>query len=310
MPEKLEPPKEFEKLEDDNKRKEKEEEHGKWFRRLGKFGSGVSKMFDKACEGISAVNDMMEIVEKGEVTESLMDMLFDKSTEDRVLYMYLVDEITMKPVIPDEDSDDYPYHIEQPGQFVAKALPLIKFGMTALKVYNGAAGIANIFGIPLPKAELGEGVSGKVDSILGHESCGPAFEAALDEMGSLGEGEQPKAKSVRGAGLRELKSFFTTADPDSKFAGLDRMVTKEGLAAWTLKEKIEELKKADGEAASLSETSDKTLKRDDSSLNMADESRSEGDVTLRTATSNTKAVQEPVRDKIVNPLKVTQTHLY
>ena len=59
-----------------------------------------------------------------------------------VLYLYLINEVTHKPVIPTDPESPYPLVITKPTQFVAKFMPLMKVGLEALTVFNGVPGLA------------------------------------------------------------------------------------------------------------------------------------------------------------------------
>ena len=81
----------------------------------------------------------------------------------RTKYLYFVDELTGEPV----KADGYPLEVSVPAAVVPKLLPLMQVGMRAMSLYNGAAGIARMFGFPLalvPEAWRSK-VQGAVDVI-------------------------------------------------------------------------------------------------------------------------------------------------
>ena len=70
-------------------------------------------------------------------------------------YFYLVDELTMAPIYPEADDDErYPVVIKQPSQTMKKLLPLMNVALKGVMLYNGAAGIAQCLGWPVPKVRL------------------------------------------------------------------------------------------------------------------------------------------------------------
>jgi hypothetical protein len=56
---------------------------------------------------------------------------------------------------------------------------------------------------------------------------------AVDTMAGTGASDS-STNQARGAALRELESLLHEKDPERKFAGLQRVATKEGKAVWTL----------------------------------------------------------------------------
>ena len=86
-----------------------------------------------------------------------------------------------------------------------------------MSVYNGVAGVARMFGAPVPSVpeEWRAGAQASVE-LLKQESSVEAFGVVHAEVKAADE----KKESVRGASLRELQSFFTTHDQSKGFAGL------------------------------------------------------------------------------------------
>jgi len=87
-----------------------------------------------------------------------------------VLYLYLVNEVTHKPVIPpgshlEGSTSIYPLKITAPEEFVRHFMPLIKVGLKATAVWNGVVGLAQCFGYPA--MELPEDVSNSIESAVG-----------------------------------------------------------------------------------------------------------------------------------------------
>ena len=87
-------------------------------------------------------------VTKGDPTkvfDAVKVALGDLVTGER-MYFYLVDELTGEPV----RGEGYPIEITKPSAIVPKLLPVMQVGMRAMSLYNGAAGIARMFGYPVP----------------------------------------------------------------------------------------------------------------------------------------------------------------
>ena len=160
------------------------------------------------------------------------------------MYLYLIDELTGKPV----QADGWPLVITTPSELVPKLLPLMMVGMRAMCICNGLAGLARMFGYPVPKVP--EAVSkGAQDSVelLKQESSVQEFVVVHEEVK---RGTEEK-KSVRGASLREFVDFLKKNDPGLKdgksgdFAGLHRIGDpNDGTALWTALTDPKDIEKA------------------------------------------------------------------
>ena len=99
-------------------------------------------------------------VQTFEAMEAELKKIFtDKVLVDKTMYLYLIDELTLKPVRPVIDAltgkpvegSIYPIEITTPSKVVPKLLPVMWVGMRAMSLYHGAAGIARMCGAPVPK---------------------------------------------------------------------------------------------------------------------------------------------------------------
>eukprot|EP00577_Skeletonema_sp_RCC1716_P003798 CAMPEP_0113416640 /NCGR_PEP_ID=MMETSP0013_2-20120614/25227_1 /TAXON_ID=2843 ORGANISM="Skeletonema costatum, Strain 1716" /NCGR_SAMPLE_ID=MMETSP0013_2 /ASSEMBLY_ACC=CAM_ASM_000158 /LENGTH=1678 /DNA_ID=CAMNT_0000303715 /DNA_START=200 /DNA_END=5233 /DNA_ORIENTATION=- /assembly_acc=CAM_ASM_000158 len=63
------------------------------------------------------------------------------------MYLYLIDDLTGDPV----QAEGWPIPITTPSDVVPTLLPLMQLGMIGLSFYTGTAGMARLFGYPLPK---------------------------------------------------------------------------------------------------------------------------------------------------------------
>mmetsp|Transcript_74809 Transcript_74809/g.206351 ORF Transcript_74809/g.206351 Transcript_74809/m.206351 type:complete len:1089 (+) Transcript_74809:132-3398(+) len=168
----------------------------------------------------------------GDAFETIKDGLGDLVTGERK-YLYLVDDLTGEPV----RGEGYPLTITKPSELVPKLLPLMQVGLRGMAIYNGAAGVARMFGFPAPKVpeDWRNGTHESVE-VLKQESSVEQFGAVHHEV--MGGGEE--SKSVRGKSLREFVDFLSEYDPGLKakkqgaFAGLRRLGDPEdGTAVWT-----------------------------------------------------------------------------
>ena len=158
------------------------------------------------------------------------------------MWLYLVDELTGKPVVPEEDDATHPIRITKANcDVVEKLLPIMQVGLHAASLINGVAGVVRLFGYPCPKVPEAwrAGAQNSVE-VLKQESSVEAFGAVHEEV--LGGGEE--TKTTRGAALRELKTFFAERDKQGSYAGLRRIGDDDGTAVWTLLTDPEEVKAA------------------------------------------------------------------
>ena len=107
----------------------------------------------------------------------------------------------------------------------------MQVGMHAMSAYNGVAGVAQMFGYPLPKVpkKLREGAQSSVE-LLKQESSVAAFGAIHEKV----EAKDETNETVRGASLRELQRLLMEKDSDKNYAGLRRIGDDDGTAVWTL----------------------------------------------------------------------------
>eukprot|EP00984_Skeletonema_dohrnii_P031895 scaffold25004_cov144-Skeletonema_dohrnii-CCMP3373.AAC.4 len=149
------------------------------------------------------------------------------------MYLYLVDELTGEPV----RADAWPLIITTPADLVPKLLPLMQVGIRAMCIYNGTAGLAALFGFPLPRVpKAWSKGSQELVELLKQESSVQEFGVVNEEV----EGGTEEKQSVRGASLRVFVDFLKRNDPGLRdgnsgdFAGLQRIGDPEdGTALWT-----------------------------------------------------------------------------
>jgi len=186
----------------------------KWVHRVKTIGSNVAA---------GKVGDAF-----GTIREGLGNLVTGET-----MYLYLVDELTCEPV----RAEGYPIVITKPSEIVPKLLPVMQVGLRAMSIYNGAGGIARLFGYPVPKVPepWATGARESVE-LLKQESSVAQFGVVHEE--AMGGSEE--SKSVRGHSLRVFTDFLQKNDPGLKagksgdFAGLQRIGDpNDGTALWT-----------------------------------------------------------------------------
>jgi hypothetical protein len=198
----------------------------RWIDKLSKLGEAVA----------GAVNDPIAAIQ--EAAKNICT--------DEFLYLYLVDEYTMQPVVK-QDDPLYPIEITTPAEFIPKVLPLLKIGMKAMTVVNSVAGMGRFFGYPVPTipAEYMSKISGAIGGLDQLSSVAEfnALQAAVDdtkEASKAGRGTED-SKKLSGAALRELERFFLIHDPNCYFSDLRRVLTEDGICIWTNDENFDEM---------------------------------------------------------------------
>ena len=123
-----------------------------------------------------------------------------------------------------------PSYANRLEEAVRKHQACADLGMRAMSVYNGVAGVAQMFGYPLPKVpkDFREGAQKSVES-LKQESSVEAFGSIHQKVKNKDQEEE----TVRGASLRELQKFFDDHPESKSWAGLRRTYADDGSALWT-----------------------------------------------------------------------------
>jgi hypothetical protein len=190
---------------------------------------------DGAIEVAGKVQDTLESVQSGTI--------FQRMFPTQTYFLYLVDEYTMQPIF--DPSGVYPISIERNLLLEKKGvlLPLMKLGVKALKLYNGAAGLARCFGYPLPQLsdECTQSIEDAVGALSADSSVSDfdCLQESLDEVVSTSSGkdencdEIEKMKQQRGKAFRDFGEFLSTKDDKKTFCGLRRILTQKGTCIWT-----------------------------------------------------------------------------
>uniref|UniRef100_A0A7R9YZF5 Protein kinase domain-containing protein n=1 Tax=Pseudictyota dubia TaxID=2749911 RepID=A0A7R9YZF5_9STRA len=172
------------------------------------------------------------------------------------VYMYLVDDMTGKPVIlpPDQSTIGhgvpYPIQIKTRSDVLPKLLPLMHLTMRSVALYHGATGIARLFGggsNPSLSSDVRQSAQGTVDDLKqerGSAATGP-FGSFIEDVSRAKENRERFLRddtNVRCRSLMELVGLYERkglvlpgkARGDNDFVGLQRLSDDEGLALWTL----------------------------------------------------------------------------
>jgi hypothetical protein len=160
-------------------------------------------------------------------------------------YLYLVDEITQKPVIPiGHDAESvYPIEIEKPAEYLTNLLPMMSLTLKAISLYNNASSLAKLFGIPAPM--IPQGMKDSLNKLKknvtqGSSVSGDAIKVAFD-LGVLESGKSQDGRSikVKGHALREFENTLRLKDPNRTYCGLTRVLSTTGEIVFALAESIE-----------------------------------------------------------------------
>lgn len=136
------------------------------------------------------------------------------------MYLYLVDEYTLKPVA---DYETYPLPIHMNFEEAKEFLPLISLVMQACTVGNTNEGFINMFYPTIPETMI-------PDDLLG--LAGQFFEAT-ERHGIIHNGLDPRTVSARDFDLRRFEEVLKENDEGASFSGLRRMIDfKTDKAMW------------------------------------------------------------------------------
>jgi hypothetical protein len=168
------------------------------------------------------------------------------------MYMYLVDEFTNEPVF--DPSGLYPKVIETKSDLVDQHLPMMRVGLQAMAVMNGAAGLASCFCPGVPNRLVPKGLMEKATKFvdgLDKESNVADYDVVQGEVERQGGGS---SGAKRGGELREYAKFLREHDPEGTFANLMRVCDKgTGRAIWVTKESAEKIEEVGYEAKAAAE---------------------------------------------------------
>ena len=153
------------------------------------------------------------------------------------VYMYLIDEYTRKPVIPDKMDKIYPItiNVNTDGSFLKSISPYLAIGFKFVSIANSIAGMPSNSSI---EAFIQSFVDDNSVEKYSNLSKKASTVTSKDQSGNT---IVPNIQNTRGATLRELKKFFKKNDPDSTFCQLRRVVARTGYCLWTTEENFQKM---------------------------------------------------------------------
>ncbi|KAH9131660.1 hypothetical protein AeRB84_021710 [Aphanomyces euteiches] len=152
----------------------------------------------------------------------------------RPMWLYLIDEVTRRPVIPDADDDTYPIKLvadsEELLQFMTSCMPMIQSGLKLVTTVNSIASLFSWIGVPSVDRDKLEDAKKAIDAM----NCTP--QVLLSSLNSADTSPEAVHR-VRGAQLRQLSQVFKANDEEQTFCGLERW-HYDGEAIWSTPESI------------------------------------------------------------------------
>lgn len=166
------------------------------------------------------------------------------------VYLYLIDEYTGKPVIPDANDNIYPVPIQvnADGSLLKSISPYLATGLKFISTVNSIAGMVTYLGYPVPTISLDTSTQSYIQTIADGTSVAEysnlsnhsvTTSSSTDPSGKGSDGGI--VQSTRGAALRELKNFFVKNDPDGSFCQLRRVAARTGQCMWTTEENFKKM---------------------------------------------------------------------
>jgi hypothetical protein len=167
------------------------------------------------------------------------------------LYLYLIDEYTGKPVIPDANDSIYPVPIQvnADNSLLKSISPYLATGLKFISTVNSIAGMVTYLGYPVPTISLDTSIQSYIQTIADGTSVAE-FSNLSSNSATISSSTDPSGtdssdggavQSTRGAALRELKNFFVKKDPDGSFCQLRRVAARTGQCMWTTEENFNKM---------------------------------------------------------------------
>ena len=132
--------------------------------------------------------------------------------------------------------------ISTKSDLVDQHLPMMRVGLQAMAVMNGAAGLASCFCPGIPNRLVPKGLMEKATKFvegLDKDSNVADYDVVQGEVERQGGGS---SGAKRGPELREYVKFLREHDPDGTYAKLMRVCDKDtGRAIWVTKESAEKI---------------------------------------------------------------------
>jgi hypothetical protein len=180
------------------------------------------------------------------------------------VYLYLIDEYTGKPVIPDANDNIYPIPIQvnADGSLLKSISPYLATGLKFISTVNSIAGMVTYLGYPVPTISLDTATQSYIQTIADGTSVAEfpnlnsnsvTTSSSTDPSGN-NSSDKGIVQSTRGAALRELKNFFVKQDPGASFCQLRRVSSSVGKYIWTTEENFKKMEsETDDDIISISD---------------------------------------------------------
>ena len=205
------------------------------------------------------IAQIFSAVSAGDAGVGLVDKAVRSIFGEEQLYLYLVDEVSLLPVVPPTADDVYPIAIEEPRAVIPRILPLMKLSLQAIAGSRDLGVFGRCFGFP--PAAIPPDVSNLLEAELHSEvDSSLALPGLLQQAGLLRE-EGPRRRPGRASlsqkvsyklfgdasehasfpshPLQALAELLARHDPKSTFAGIRRVQLPGGSVAWTAKSYVE-----------------------------------------------------------------------
>ena len=160
------------------------------------------------------------------------------------MLLYLVDEYTSKPVY--DPNGLYPKTIQINSKEMNDFLPVMRLGVQAISVVNGAAGLLSLFCPGVPSSLIPEGMAEKakkfVDCLDREGSSVGDHEVVQNVVDGDGDGG-----AKRGSELRQFEKFINEFDPEANYSNLRKVCDKSnGNAIWVTNESAKKMEDEGG----------------------------------------------------------------
>eukprot|EP00602_Paraphysomonas_sp_CaronLab_P002704 CAMPEP_0185023422 /NCGR_PEP_ID=MMETSP1103-20130426/6094_1 /TAXON_ID=36769 /ORGANISM="Paraphysomonas bandaiensis, Strain Caron Lab Isolate" /LENGTH=845 /DNA_ID=CAMNT_0027556013 /DNA_START=1767 /DNA_END=4304 /DNA_ORIENTATION=- len=207
----------------------------------------AQRWFEYICE----ISDSLSEGDRG---VSILASALKCMCDERELYFYLVDEVTMLPV----SSSEYPIRITSPMSFIPRVLPLLKVSLQAIAARNDINAFGICLGFPegcippeVSSLHASECIS-DVDSslilprmieqsgVLKYSVHDSQSDMTLRERLSRSLfGDLSEHRGVETHPLQELAEFYAINDTLNSFCGLTRVSLSDGSQVWTNREHVD-----------------------------------------------------------------------
>jgi hypothetical protein len=195
----------------------------------------------------------------------------------KVVYLYLIDEYTGQPIIPDDDKTQYPIKITEYLQFMKSVASFLSIGFKFVTAVNELSGLCALLGYPT--ISLPREVMNYEDKVLSDIASGSdvndfqVLQKCVVESNKNFKNDKPKEeiKSVRGSALRELERFFAKEDTANDFCGLQKVLSPTGQCIWTTDENYQKMKTESEKVIVIAEPFDRSFFKDNMKRNEAPE---------------------------------------